>query len=507
MLRSYIAGIVVAYIIAMLGIGVYFHKRGMKDLEDFFLAGKGAPWYLVALSFFATAIGAGGTIGLSASTYDGQSITAFWSFGISLASFFVVAVLLGHKLPKTSNITIPAMLEDRYDGKTRFVALPFYILRFVSTLGAQWLAAGTIISFLLGDIITIEQAAILGALVITAYTVLGGMAAVMWTDFVQGIILFVGLWLLAILGIAEFGGVSAMTSEVTQSAPQAFDLFAMKWTLIAGYIITLVPSMLVRQGYLQRVMSARSPRDGFIGTTLNGVIGFAYIPVPLIVGAMGIVMYPSIADSQLLMPTMAVDILPNWLAGILLAALAAAVMSSGDSFLLSGASNFVEDIYLQYVTPDADQEKQQKASRVAVLGLMVLSLALALVVPGIIDLIVFGAVALTGGVLVPWLAAFYWPRGTSDAAFWSIALGAGLTVAWWWAGWFADTAEFMGLHPIFVGLPLSILLFFGISLAQEPEYEKVLAAAEKHDLSSLKQRTQQAMGEQPPGDSIVPDTD
>lgn len=497
MVRQTITAIVAVYIVGMLAVGYFFHQKGMDDLEDYFLAGKGAPWFLIALSFFATAIGAGGTIGLSASTFEGQSITAFWSYGIALASFFIVAVLLGHKLPGTTNITIPSMLEDRYDEKTRAAAVPFYLLRFVSTLGAQWLAAGTIISFLFGDMVTIEQAAIVGALIITAYTVLGGMSAVMWTDFIQGVILFVGLWLLTIMGISEFGGWSAMTSEVTATAPQAFDLFAMEWTLVAGYVVTLVPTMLVRQGYLQRIMSARSGRDGFVGTLLNGFIGFAFIPVPLLIGAMGIVMYSGIDDPQLIMPQMAMDILPTWLAGVVLAALAAAIMSSGDSFLLSGSSNIVDDIYLRYLNPDASNEKQQRISRITVVGLMVLSLALALVVPGIIDLIVFGAVALTGGVLVPWLAAFYWPRGTSDAAFWSLAVGAGLTVAWWWAGYFADTSEFMGLHPVFVGLPLSILLFFGISLAQEPEYERVLETARKHNLEDLEERTLKAMDDRP----------
>ncbi|WP_458190075.1 sodium:solute symporter family protein [Haladaptatus sp. NG-WS-4] len=495
MARELIAGIVLMYVIGMLGVGYFFHRKGMKDLKDYFLAGKGAPWYLVALSFFATAIGAGGTIGLSESTFTAQSITAFWSYGIALASFFVVAILLGHKLPSTNNITIPSMLEDRYDEKTRIAAVPFYLLRFISTLGAQWLAAGTIISFLLGDIITVTQAAILGALIITAYTVMGGMSAVMWTDFIQGIILFVGLWILTVMAIFEFGGFSAMTTEVTSVAPQAFDLFAMEWTLIAGYIVTLVPTMLVRQGYLQRIMSARSDRDGFVGTTLNGIIGFAYIPIPLLIGAMGLVMYSNINNPKLIMPQMAMDILPAWLAGLILAALAAAVMSSGDSFLLSGSSNIVDDIYLRYLNPTASNEQQQKVSRITVIGLMVFSLVLALIVPGIIDLIVFGAVALTGGVLVPWLAVFYWPRGTSDAAFWSLVVGAGMTVAWWWAGYFADTAEFMGLHPVFVGLPLSIILFFAISLAQEPEYEKVLETARKHNLESLEKRTRNAMDE------------
>lgn len=497
MSRELIAGIVLVYIAVMIAIGYYFHQKGMEDLEDYFLAGKGAGWYLVAFSFFATGIGAGGTIGLTADTFLAESVTAFWSYGITMVSFFIVAILLGHKLPSTTNITIPSMLEDRYDEKTRVVAVPFYLLRFISTLGAQWLAAGTIISFLLGGYVNVTQAAIIGAVVITAYTVLGGMSAVMWTDLIQGAVLFVGLWIAAIIGILEFGGWSEMTAEVTATAPDAFDLFAMEWTLILGYVVTLVPTMLVRQGYLQRIMSARSDSDGFIGTMLNGVIGLIYIPVPLIIGVIGLVMYSDIGDPQLIMPEMIMDLMPAWLAGLILAALTAAVMSSGDSFLLSGTSNIVDDIYLRYLNPEASQDKQTLVSRVTVVGLMVFSLALALIVPGIIDLIVFGAVALTGGVLVPWLATFYWPRGTSDAAFWSLVIGASMTVVWWWAGYFAGTEEYMGLHPVFVGLPLSIILFFGISLIQEPEYEKVLETAQKHNLEKLEARTLERMDERP----------
>src|SRR5699024_1129714 len=106
-----------------------------------------------------------------------------------------------------------------------------YILRFVSTLAAQWPAAGTIISFVFGDLLTVTQGAILGAVIITIYTAAGGMSAVMWTDFIQGVLLFVGTWIVAIVAISDFGGLSAMTTEVTAVAPQAFDLFALDWTL------------------------------------------------------------------------------------------------------------------------------------------------------------------------------------------------------------------------------------------------------------------------------------
>lgn len=503
MVQVIILATLIVYLIGMFGIGYYFQRKGMEDLTDFFLAGKGAPWYLVAFSFFATTIGAGGTIGLVAGTFETQSISEFWSYGISIASAFVVAFVLAPLLPNTKNITIPSMLEDRYDEKTRAVAVPFYLLRFFSTLAAQWLAAGTIIAFIFADALTPTQGAIIGAVVITLYTALGGMGAVMWTDLIQAVLLFVGLWVVTIIAIGEFGGFSEMTTEVTATAPQAFDLFALNWTLILAFIVTLVPTLLVRQGYLQRIMSARSPRDGFVGVMLNGIIGFLYIPVPLLIGAIALVTYADVGNPQLILPQMIVDVLPTWLAAIILSALVAAVMSSGDSFLLSGASNIVDDIYLRYVEPNASNQRQTNISRVAVVGLMIGSLFLATIIPNIIDLIVFGALALTGGVLVPWLAVFYWPRATTDGAFWSLTIGASATVVWWWAGYFAGVNEYLGFHPIFIGLPISIVLFFAISLIQDPEYEKALETARKHNLESLEERTLNSMDQPPEGSSGV----
>lgn len=490
--------IFVLYLVLLAGVGVFFYLKGMENVQDYFLAGKGAPWYLVGASFYATAIGGAGSIGLTSATFGEQSISAFWSYGVTMFSAFLVALLLGHKLPKTTNITLPEMLEDRYDEKTRLVAVPFYLLRYFTTLGVQWFGAGAIVSYLAGGALTVEQAALFSAIIITIYTVLGGMSAVMWTDLIQASILFVGLWLLAILAINDFGGLSAMTTQVSAQAPQAFDLFALDKTLMAGYIVTLLPTLLVRQGYLQRIMSARSSRDGFVGTMMGGIIGVVYISVPLIIGVIAITRYPAIENADLIIPRLAADVLPPVAAGLVLAALAASVMSTADSFLLAGASNITEDIYIRYINPEATNERQTRVSRIATVFLAASGFGLGLLIPGLVDLIVFGVLALTGGVLVPWLAAFYWPRGTSDAAFWSLTVGGGSTVIWWVAGFLQDTLEFMGVHPVFIGLPLSIILYFGISYLQEPEYEQALFAAEKHDLDNLEIQARQALQDQEP---------
>ena len=295
---------------------------------------------------------------------------------------------------------------------------------------------------------------------------------------------------IAIAYSPHMGGFSSMVAQVTKVAPQAFNIFAMKPSLIIAYIIILVPTMLVRQGYLQRIMAARSPEDGYRGTIVNGVMGLIYIVVPLLFGVMALVQFPHVANSKYVLLDMAGQMSPAF-TGLILVALAAAVMSSADSFLLSGASNIVEDIYHRYINPNANNRQLVLVSRISVISLMLLSLWIAVAVPGIIKLIVFGALGLTAGVLVPWLAVFYWPRGTSDGAFWSIALGGGTAVAWWWAGYFAHTSEFLGVHPIFIGLPISIVLFFGISLKQKPTYEKALNVAKKHNIKYIEKKIQE----------------
>lgn len=495
-LRTTILSVIGIYIIGMILIGYYFHRRGVDDAQDYFLAGKSLPWYLVALSFFATGIGAGGTIGLSGDTYLQGTISTFWSYGIVVVGYFLAAFILGRRLPNTTGITIPEILSDRYNELTRAVSAPFYILRLTSSLAAQWVAGGILLNYLLGDLVTPEQGIVIAAIIVLIYTSFGGMFAVVWTDLIQSIIIFSGLWILTIIGIQELGGWSSMVTQATNVAPQAFNLFATDLSLIAGFVVTLMPTMLIRQQYLQRIMAARSPRDGVVGVAANGVISSVFIVTPLLIGLIGLVILgPGIENADVMLPRLINNLLPVWLAGFLLAALVAAIMSSADSALVSGASNLTQDYYIRHINPDPSQRDERWASRASIAILMIISVTLTTLIPGIIELLVFGALAITSGILVPFLGTFYWPRATGDAAFWSIVLGSGSAILWWTLGSFAGVEEYLGLHPVFIGLPLSFIAYFGISYLQEPEYQKVLETAQKHSLEDLEEKTRRYMDE------------
>lgn len=484
MVGATILGITGVYLLGMIGVGYYFYQKGEDGVTEYFLAGKRAPWYLVAASFFATGMGAGATIGLAESVYQQGTIAAAWKYGgtYAVVGILLLVVLLAGKLPNTTGVTIPGILGDRYDSKTRNLTTLFIVLMFLGTLGAQWLAIGTIISFFLPNMLTVLQAAVIGAIIVTLYTLLGGMSAVMWTDLVQGVILFVGLWLLAALAIPKLGGWGTISREATAISPQALDPLAISTVALVGLTIQFLPYTFVAQDFLQRIMAARSSRDGVIGTILTGVFATALVVVPVLAGVFGLIQYPDISNPKYIIPQLATDILPVWAAGILLAALAAAVMSTGDSLLLSLSSNVVDDFYLQYVDPDADAQAQQRVSRMVVAVIAVLSLGMAFLLPQILDLLILATIAITAGAVVPWLAVFYWPRATANGAFWSMLVAGFAAVIWGILGFINGTTTYMGFPPMFVGLPLSLMLFVGISLYEDPEYESVREAAEAHNL-------------------------
>lgn len=485
MVQSSTLGITLLYLAGMIGVGYYFFRQKRNGVIEYFLAGKRAPWYLVAASFFATGMGAGATIGLAESTYHQQTVAAAWKYGgtYAIVGTLFLAVLLSGKLPRTTGVTIPGIMGDRYDDKTRTLTSLFYILMFIGTLGAQWLAVGTLISFFFPDTLTVLQAAILGAVIVTLYTVLGGMSAIMWTDLIQGIILFFGLWVLAFLAIPELGGWATLSQEITTIAPNALDPMGISTIAIIGLTVQFLPFTFVAQDFLQRIMAAKSGRDGVIGTILTAGLATTFVFVPVLAGVIGLVKYPNIGDPRYIIPQLAVDLFPGILAGLVLAALAAALMSTADSILLSVSSNIVEDFYLEYIAPTAGKAEQQRISWLVVGGMAVLSLGMAFLLPRILDLLILATIGITAGAVVPWLAVFYWPRGTANAAFWSMLLAGFTAVTWGFLGFMNGTTTYLGIPPMFIGLPLSVLLFVGISLYEEPEYDSVVSTARDHNLN------------------------
>ena len=342
------------YLLALVGMGVYFSRRG-QGIEDFFLAGRRIPWWAAGLSIYATQ--------LSAITYISTPALAFSSNWIvapvSLTILLMAPVVVTFFLPFFRRLDITTAyqyLEKRYGyGARAFGSLSFILFQFgrmaiVVYLPALALAAITGID-VYGSIL------IMGILA-TAYTVLGGMEAVVWTDVVQTIVLFGGMLLSLILIGADQGGFAALFAEANSadklqmlSGSMSFTEAATWSILIGGFLLNLAPYT-TDQAVVQRYLTTKDEKAAARGIWLNGLLA---IPGVVCFFALGTGLWAFFrAHPELLVvgmkndevfPLFVAEHLPAGVSGLVIAGVFAASMSSLDSSMHSIATTFTEDFY------------------------------------------------------------------------------------------------------------------------------------------------------------------
>jgi SSS family solute:Na+ symporter len=184
---------------------------------------------------------------------------------------------------------------------------------------------------------------------------------------------------------------------------------------------------------------------------------------------------PDLPDAELATPMIVLELLPVGLAGVVIAAYIAAVMSTADSALIGPVAIFTNDIYRKHLRPDADNRNLVRVARIATIVLGVLAIAIAYLVPNVLDLILYAYTFGAAGLFFPMLGLLFWPRTTATGAFWSMLAGGGSAVAWAIAGEpFGFAASYAGW---IVGFPVLVI----VSLLTEHSAEEDLRLFYGHD--------------------------
>jgi Na+/proline symporter len=232
----------------------------------------------------------------------------------------------------------------------------------------------------------------------------------------------------------------------------------------------IAPTALALQAYFQRLLGARSARDGRTGVLVAAAL---MVPVYIFVPMLGIAahyLFHGISAASVF-PQLMISEFPTPVGVLLYAAITSALMSSAGGTTLSAASNVTQDVYVRLIKPDAGKERQVLVARLSVVGLIVLSYLLLCAIPSVLSLLLFGFYGVVGGVLIPWLAALYWPRVTTRAANASMIISGVISIALYFYDQEAGHPLF-GIQPIFVGLVLALVITIGGSLLDKPEREK-----------------------------------
>lgn len=425
--------LVFLYLLVTIGIGLWAAKR-VKNTADFAIAGRHLPLVMIITTTFATWFGSETVLGIPAKFVEGGlGAIVEDPFGAGTC-LVLVGLFFAAKLYRMTLLTISDYYRERYGRGIELVCSLIIILSYLGWVSAQVTALGLVFNLLSGGAISIPVGMVIGTVSILAYTLFGGMWSVAVTDFLQMIILVVGLSVIALFAADQAGGADKVIALASSR-----DLFKFwpepTFTQIAFFIaaaITMMLGSIPQQDVFQRVMSANSIQAATRGPVIGGVayILFAFVPMFLVTSAL-IIMPEQAAtlikeDPQKVLPTLVLEHMPFAMQVVFFGALLSALKSTASATLLAPSVTFVENIWRQFF-PRISDRQELFTMRVAVLVFSACVCAYAIALEGtpIYDM-VSGAYQVTlVGAVVPLAFGLYWKRATTQGAVTSIALGIG----------------------------------------------------------------------------------
>jgi sodium/proline symporter len=463
------------YMAVCLGLGALAWTR-TRDLGDYILGGRSLGSWVTALSAQATDMSGWLLMGLPGLAYASGFDSVWLLLGLAVGTWLNwrwVAAPLREATERLGNaLTLPDYLEQRFADRSRVlrsVSAGFILVFFVFYTSSGFVAAGRLFEALFG--LPYVEAMLWGSAAMLAYTFLGGFLAVSWSDVLQGSLMFVALVLVAVLGVVLAGGPGVAAARLDALDPQLLDPFVADGGEALGLvgILSLLGWGLGYAGQphiLARFMAARSVAH--IAVARRVAMGWVLVVLvaAVVVGLTGRLVLPQALagpDTERVFIEMSTRFLPPVLAGVCLAGVMAAVMSTASAQLLVASSAFAGDLYRGLLRRDAGRLELLWAGRIAVLVIAALAFWLALD-PGsrVLDLVAWawaGFGAAFGPVIV---LSLYWPRMTRAGAFAGIVVG-GLTVILWKQA--AGLGGVFALYELVPGFVLSWLAAWLVSLA------------------------------------------
>ncbi len=471
------------YLIGMVAIGYVYYKK-TSDFADYVLGGRKLGSWTAALSAQASDMSGWLLIGLPGAAYVAGIEAAWIAIGLGIGTYInwkVVALRLrSYTEVAGDSLTLSDYFENRFRDNTnilRLVSSIVIIVFFAVYTSAQFSAGAKLFETLMGIDYTV--ALLLGGAIIISYTFLGGFMAVSFTDFIQGMLMFFALIAVPFVMVAELGGFGTAFEGLRQVDPNFLHLtkstgggvisvIAISSNLAWGLGYFGQPHILARFmaiGSTQQVKKARLIAMVWVSISLTAAV---------FVGVFGRLYITGIDDPEKIF-MMSVDTLffPV-LAGVLLAAILAASMSTADSQLLVTASSISEDIFKKYIKKDATDDQMLNVSRFSVIGIAVVALVIAFdpnsSVFGLVSYAWAGLGAAFGPLII---ASLFWRRTNKWGAIAGMISGAVTVIAWVQIGK-VSTATIFGLYEIIPAFLISSILIYVVSLATEEPNQEIM---------------------------------
>jgi SSS family solute:Na+ symporter len=472
--------VIAVYIGAMIGIGFYAKGRA-KSESDFLVAGRRLGPLLYSGTMAAVVLGGASTIGGVGLGYQ-YGISGMWLVFSIGCGILLLSLVFAGRINRLGVYTVSQMLELRYGRGANLlsgIVMWAYTLMLAVT---STIAYGTIFGVLF-DIGKVPDILIGGAVVVI-YSVLGGMWSITLTDFVQFVIKTVGIFLVLLPAVLiRAGGFAGLAEKLPDTA---FSLTNIGGGTIVTYFVIYFFGLVIGQDIWQRVFTARSDKVAKWAGTASGVYCLLYAVAGALIGMGASVILPGLAERDDAYPAIVTEVLPQGVAGLVVAAALAAIMSTSSGALIATATVAKEDIVGtllrrghavptpvapggEHLTPTQEHDEVGN-SRWYILTFGVVVIAIACVLGDVVAALTIAYDILVGGLLVAIIGGMIWKRGTIAGALVSIATGTVLTL-----GTMAFYGDIYANEPIFAGLIGSLVTFVVVSLLTRPTSPEIRA--------------------------------
>ncbi|MEM7231257.1 MAG: sodium:solute symporter family protein, partial [Planctomycetota bacterium] len=447
------------YLALLLWIGVR-SARQVKTSVDFALAGRNVGFWVILATTAATMVGGGSTVGsvAKAATHGLAFLVA--TFGLHLQLMFT-GLFVAPRLRDLQLITVGDFIEEKYGRLARGLAVLNCAVFLIGALAAQLVAMGKITESLLG--IDYEWALVIGSTVTVFYATVGGIRAIIKTDVLQFVILFVGITTAAAILYAEHGGFAGF-HEKLGDAPFRLTNEEFSAKAVISLFVAFLFGEMFTPPYATRSFIARNRSHARWGIAGGGAVLFLFLPISIFVLSLSANMDPEIVaamtkDKQNAFSMLIRVTFHPVFAGVMIAALVAAVMSSADSCLSCGSTVVMEDIFRRYFRRDASDESLLRVARVSTVVGGVAATLFAWRWPDIIDLLEFVYDFWAPGMVLPFIVGVFWyKKERAPAVVASMVCGLAATVAWQVIGYKTGSKPW-GFGAAIGGLAIAVLSY------------------------------------------------
>ena len=396
--------ILIGYFLVIIGVGVWSRRKAGSQ-DGFFVANRQGNTPLITGSLLATAIGGSATVGMAGLGFK-QGLTGAWWLLVGSIGLLVLGFFFARKVRGAALYTLPELVGKQYGGVVGLAASILIVIAWIGVVAGQIVAAGKVLSILGMGSVTVWM--LIFSLVVILYSVLGGQFSIIRTDFIQAVILFLGIFLASGLALSGIGGIDGLKA----SLPSGYFSFPVSpefsWKMLLSFLILVGATYVVGPDMYTRLFCAKDEGTARRSTFLTAALFIPLAFAVVFVGMSAKILYPQIPSEQAF-PQVISGVFSPALSGLILAALIAALMSSAATCLLSQSVILTEDVFKRF-RPSLDERRTVLLTRLSLVGFGLLALAVALVLKGVIASLLFAYTIFTCGLVVPVIAGFYQER-------------------------------------------------------------------------------------------------